>query len=373
MNYAYPHLFGLSIAAAVVAVLAGVVLWRKRRAVRQLSQLPTEGTLLAINRPLQVLKAILLAGAALLLGLVLLGPQWGQTQAPAQPERGRDVLVILDVSRSMLAEDVAPNRLEHARRALKTLANGLASQGGYRIGLIAFADRAVVLCPLTFDYRYFQEELARISLATLRLRGSGTPEAGTQIGAALRRAQEAIDKEQAAFTDVLLLSDGGDMDDDTLAEAELLAKLGVPVHTVGIGDAQQGALIPVKGPGGQRTFLKYRGELVRTKLEEEVLRHVAERTRGRYLAAGTGPLELERTYREVVAQQPVRELMQSGQGRLFIHRFQWFLAPALALLLLEMVLGDGRRQAKGSAWSKGRYFPWVRRQRTASGTPADHI
>jgi Ca-activated chloride channel family protein len=172
-----------------------------------------------------------------------------------------------------------------------------------------------------------------------------------------------IVKDQAAFTEVLLLSDGGDMDDETLAEADRMAKLGVPVHTIGIGDPRQGALIPVQGPSGQRTYLRYQGELVRTKLEDEVLRRVAERTRGRYLAAGTGPLELDRTYGELIANAPVRELAVSGQGRLFVHRFQWFLPVALVLLLLEMVLGDGRRKVKGIDWSKLRYFRFVRRKR----------
>src|SRR5262249_34115368 len=150
---------------------------------------------------------------------------------------------------------------------------------------VAFADRAYTLCPLTFDYRYFQEELARGSLASLRARESGNAESGTQIGAALYRVAQPLDNQAAAYTDVLLVSDGSDMDADTLAPADALAKLGVPVHAVGVGNPAEGALSPVKGRDGLRTYLRFQGEMVRTKLEEDVLRQVARRTHGRYVAA----------------------------------------------------------------------------------------
>src|SRR5262249_50379807 len=150
-------------------------------------------------------------------------------------------------------------------------------------------------------------------------------------------------------------------EEDTLTAADQLAKLGVVVHTVGIGDPTRGALIPVQGLDGTRKFLKFQGELVRTKLEEEVLRHIARRTRGKYIAAGTAPLRLDQTFDDLIAQEPLRELTVGGQGQLLIHRFQWFLAAALVLLLLEMLLSDGRRRTDRLVRSRTDYFRFLRR------------
>src|SRR5262249_21169104 len=135
----------------------------------------------------QALKSGLLAVAAALLAVAAVGPQWGHIEAATLPATGRDVLFVLDVSRSMLAEDVQPSRLARARADLRDLAASLRERGGYRVHLVAFADHASILCPLTFDFSAFDEELRSVSLDSLRLRGDVAGEQGTQIGTALRR------------------------------------------------------------------------------------------------------------------------------------------------------------------------------------------
>src|SRR5262249_13564460 len=148
--------------AALAGVLAVVCLTRKRLAWRRLAASPLASSLLQVSRSIQFLKAALFVAGALLLAVVLLGPQWGKTtQTDLPPTRGPDVIIILDVSRSMLAEDATPNRLERAKADIRDLTARLEKQGGYRVGLIVFADRAVQLCPLTTDYRCFHEELSR--------------------------------------------------------------------------------------------------------------------------------------------------------------------------------------------------------------------
>jgi Ca-activated chloride channel family protein len=376
MHFAYPYLVWLSILALAGAGLAVWALWRKRQAMRRLSALGQTGPLLLVNRKVQVIKTGLLAAAAILLGIVLLGPQWGRTAEPTEPAKGRDVLVILDVSNSMLGEDMVPDRLSRgqgvdvppsrlnaAKDDIRRLAAVLEQEGGYRIGLIGFADRAVVLCPLTFDYRCFEDELTQASLAGIRIRGRSTGDAGTDIACGLRRAEQVIDKQATAYTDVLLFSDGGDLESGALAAADRLAAAGVAVHTVGVGDAQVEAPIPVKQASGLRTFLKDdEGQVVRTRLEEDVLRQIAQRTKGHYFAVGTGLLDLDSVCKELLAAKPTRELKKGGQGFTFIHRFQWFLAPALALLLLEMLWRDGRRRGAMTG-REFHYFPWRRRKR----------
>jgi len=160
---------------------------------------------------------------------------------------------------------------------------------------------------------------------------------------------------------VLLISDGGDMEDDTLAAAEELKALGVPVHAIGLGDPVRGSLIPLTDRGGRRTYLEYQGEPVRTKLEDEVLRGIAQRTGGQYLSVGTGFVELDRWFGALVAGKAVRDIPPSGRSPTFVHRFQLFLLPAVVLLLLEVVLHDTRPLPAVPPGTG--YFSWVRSRR----------
>jgi Ca-activated chloride channel family protein len=365
MHWAYPDWIWLSALAAGIAVLVDVGRVRKRRALQRLAIAPAMPGLMLVSRSAQSIKTGLLAIAAALLAVAAVGPQWGRAEAQTQPATGRDLLFVLDVSRSMLAEDVQPSRLERARADLRELAASLQERGGYRVGLIAFADRASVLCPLTFDYRAFDEELRNVSLENLRLRGDAGGERGTQIGTALRRVMRTIDKDQAGYTDVVLFSDGEDMEPDTLAGADELAKLGVRVHAVGVGDPSQGSLIPVADTHGQRSYLKYQGELVRTRLDENVLREIARRTGGEYVAARTGNVELGPVFTALLMDRPSRELNSGGQSQVWVHRYQWFVLPAVLLLLLELTWGDARIKAPLEI-GKPSYFRWVRRRPRAS-------
>jgi Ca-activated chloride channel homolog len=373
MHYAYPQMVPAALLAA--GALAGllVLAWlRRRRALCRLAEAPTAAPLLLVNRRRQILKAALFLAAAGLLAFAVIGPQWGEVidEPEGAPSPGRDVLIVLDVSRSMLAEDITPSRLARAKADIRDLAASLKRRGGYRIGLVAFADRAALLCPLTTDFRCFDEELSHASLETLRLRGDAGDE-GTAIGLALHRAVLAVNKSAAAYTDVLLLSDGGDMEVDTLAAADELKSLGVPVHALGLGDPDQGALIPVIGRDGRPGFFEYKGEPVRTKLEEAVLRGITERTGGEYVGVRTGFVELDRWYGTLVAGKAVRELQLSGRSPTFVHRFQLFLLPAVLLLLLEALLPDARPAP--AAVSGTGYFTWLRlrRRRTPFTAPTE--
>jgi len=365
MNWAYPEWIWLSVLAAGIAVLVDVGRVRKRRALQRLAIAPAMKGLMLVSRSAQSIKTGLLAIAAALLAVAAVGPQWGRAEAQTQPATGRDLLFVLDVSRSMLAEDVQPSRLERARADLRELAASLQERGGYRVGLIAFADHASILCPLTFDYRAFDEELRNVSLESLRLRGDAVGDRGTQIGTALRRVARTVDKDQAAYTDVVLFSDGEDMEPDTVAAADELTKLGVRIHAVGVGDPNQGSLIPVADTHGQRSYLEYQGELVRTRLDEKVLREISRRTGGEYVAARTGHVDLDPVFGAILADRPSREMSIGGQTQVWVHRYQWFVLPAVLLLLLELTWGDGRIKTP-LAVGKPSYFHWVRRRRRTS-------
>lgn len=361
MHFAYPEQWWWCLLAVAPGLLSVLGLLRRRRRLRRLAEHAAISALLRVRKPVRAAKTLLIAGAAALLAIAALGPQWGQTSEAQESIPGRDLLILLDVSRSMLARDVSPSRLERARADIRDLTASLKKKGGYRVGLIAFADRAALLCPLTSDYRAFEEELARASVHTLRLRNASASRDGTQIGMALERAGQAVHSDSAATTDVLLISDGGDMDQDTQAAAEQLARSGIAVHTLGLGDPNQGALIPIEGKAGTQNYLTYHGEPVRVKLEESVLREVAQQTKGEYLAVGTSYLELDHWYERLVQSKASRDGSGQGPVEVWTPRFAWFLVPALAWLILEMLLGEGN-QTSSDSQRKHDYFSWVGRR-----------
>ena len=196
-------------------------------------------------------RALCLAAAAACLVVALMQPQWGPG-GQELPLRGRDVIVLLDVSASMLAEDVAPNRLAQAKAAARSLALAVQRDGGHRLGLLTFAGRADVQCPLTRDYGLF---LKRLDDATT----DSVPRRGTSIGEAVRQAMHAFGELTPGYTDFVLISDGEDHRSLPLEAAEMLGMLQISLSTVGVGDPNRSVPIPhgrrrqrQRLPGAQR-------------------------------------------------------------------------------------------------------------------------
>lgn len=281
-----------------------------------------------------------LAGLGLaLLALGAAGPRWGRDAGePVAP--GRDLVLVLDVSRSMRAEQ--PSRLERARAGLADLIVSLRERGGPRVGLVLFAARPVVACPLTHDYDHLlglvqQLDPARRPPQTAPAEGDPS---GTRLGAALRAALDLHDPAQAGYQDILLLSDGDDPADDgdwRLPAAECRARQ-VAVFTVGVGDPDADHPIPL-GNGG---FQEYEGRRVLTRLREAPLRDLAALTGGVYLPARTGDLPLGRAFRAVLDGRPAREDLADLLPRPR-PRQVWFLAVSLVLLCASLLPGVGFR------------------------------
>jgi len=342
--FAYPLAFVL---LAVLIGLAGLALWARRRRRLALARVGSP-TLLSLLAPTPT-RSAWRRGFYLTLGLVLLvlgsaGPQWGRDwDAAVAP--GRDLVVVLDCSRSMLAE--TPSRLERARKALLDLAQEFQKRGGQRVALVAFAGRPRLVCPLTPDIDHFREAIARIEPAGLD--PALTPErgatSGTRIGLALALAVQTHDPRFRGARDILLLSDGDDpaRDGEWRQGALEASAHGIPVYTVGLGnpDSDQASIIPTaEGP------LLQDGNPVRTFLDETPLRDIARLTDGRYIPAHTRTLPLGRVYLDAVAGQPQRAADDDNLP-LYRPRYHWFLLPAFGLLVLALSLGDGSK--KGAA------------------------
>ncbi|MCS6975971.1 MAG: VWA domain-containing protein, partial [Gemmatales bacterium] len=288
---------------------------------------------------------------------------WGRQPIPREPIKARDLYVVLDVSRSMLCEDAPPNRLARAKADLEALAEELDRRGGWRIGLIVFADRAAVLCPPTFDIKHFQEVLREADLDTLRLRsGTLASDRGTNLSAALARIRSVLSKanrQGEAFADVLLVSDGGDeVDSATRDAAEALSAAGVRIFCVGLGDPRRASPIPLTDQSGKKQWLTHRGETVLVRLEPETLRELARLTSGAYVAAETLPLPTARVV-DLLTSAPRRELDLIGAGSEPIPRYRWFVFPALLLLVVESWVSKSARTTRGREISSVGRSPWL--------------
>lgn len=278
-------------------------------------------------------QGLLLAATAFLI-VGLARPAWNPKPQIINRE-GRDVVFIVDVSRSMLAEDLAPNRLERAKLAIRDCLEGL---NGDRVGLIAFAGTSVVKCPLTLDYGFFRMMLEDIGPDDIS-RG------GTLIGDALRKAQtEVFDQRDREFRDIILITDGDDQESFPVEAAKQVGEAGIRVIAIGLGDENQGQRIPITDKQGRKTFLKYQGEEVWTKLAAGTLREVAAATPdGKYLNVATGAFDLNAIYQEFISSAKKKALEES-RVTLFDEKYQIFLATGFLLLCAETLLGERKRE-----------------------------
>jgi len=284
-------------------------------------------------------KAAIVVLAFALIAVSLARPAWNPKPQTVE-RRGRDIVFILDVSRSMLAEDLAPNRLERAKIAIKDLVDRLE---GDRVALVAFAGTAVLKCPLTLDYGFFEMMLDGLDPTTVS-RG------GTMIGDAIRKAlDEAYDDQERKYKDIILITDGEDHDSFPVEAAGEAGQRGVRIIAVGLGDEDQGKRIPVTDERGNRSFLTYQGREIWSRLDAEMLRRVVNATPGgRYLNVSTGTIDLGAVYGNLIAGEEKREI-ESLTIKLYEEKFQIFLGFALFLLVIEMFIGERRRMGRSRA------------------------
>ncbi len=335
----------------VPAVLAPAYAWCFWRKARTLRVLASHEMLAKINNTVslrkQVLKAVLLVLGFTSIVVALTEPKWNPQ--PQQIRRkGRDVVILLDTSRSMLAEDIKPSRLERSKIAIGDLLEVLA---GDRIAIITFAGNATVKCPLTQDYAFVRMALADISTES-------TSRGGTQIGDAIRKAtDEVFDKQSREYKDLILITDGEDHDSFPVQAAQKAAKDGVRIIAIGLGDDATGSRIPITGPDGkgsptqnsalggpQTTFLKYKGQEVWSKLDSDMLREVAYATEGgKYLSVAPGTtMDLGRIYQDLIASAEGREL-ESMTMMKYDEKFQIFIGLAIVLLMSEVLVSERKR------------------------------
>jgi Ca-activated chloride channel family protein len=280
------------------------------------------------------LKAVFVMAAFVLMVAALSRPQWGSSINPMK-RHGLDIMVVVDVSKSMLTQDVKPSRLERTKLAIKDLVMKL--NGSDHIGLIAFAGDAMVMCPLTYDYSGFLLSLNDLSVDSI-------PRGGTDISQAIDESIKAYEGMAGSDKAVVLVTDGEDQEGDALQAARQAREKGVRIYTVGVG-TREGDLIQVTNADGTTGFLKDPdGNVVKSRLNENLLAQIAYITGGAYIRSGASDFGLDYLYDRQLSKLKKHDA-DAKMARLYDERFQWPLTLAFLLLLAEAVFLNRKRNA----------------------------
>ena len=317
------------------AAVGGLLWWSERRKTRRLQRFAAEkllgGLADSYSRNKSITRNVLVLLTVLLFFFALARPQWGTRQRQAVPS-GIDVLLALDVSRSMLARDVRPNRIERVKLGISNL---LDKVKGDRLGLIAFAGTSFLQCPLTLDHSAFRRTLGEMEVGVVKRQG-------TDLAQPITEAVRSFSEDDSDRF-LILISDGEDLEREGLRKAKEVAKEGVRIYTIGIG-SKEGASIPTDPIDKRaRNFLKDpEGNLVVTKMDESSLQHIAKATGGKYFPLGPTGEGLAKVFEELQAIGHRKRHALLTQA-LPIERYQPFLVLALTLLAVEFLVGNRRR------------------------------
>jgi Ca-activated chloride channel family protein len=326
----------------LLPVIAGYFIWawqRKQKALGRFAGPAIINKLTPVSgHQRQVIKWIILLVFYAFAVFSLSRPRFG-VKTEMVERRGIDVMIALDISQSMLAQDIVPNRLDRAKHEISKFIDMLR---GDRVGLVVFAGESFVQCPLTLDYSAAKMFLNSVDCDWIQVQG-------TELGQAITQSAAAFRDEKRKKKVMILLSDGEDHEGDPVSAAKTAAKEGVRIYTVGIG-SESGVPIPVSKGSGNIVYKKDRaGNLVMTRLNSVILERIALESGGSYFHAGTD-LDLSRIYSEIASM----EKQDFGMNKMTVYeeRYQIFLLLALILLIMEFFIPE---QAKKHQQWRGRF------------------
>lgn len=330
MSFANQHYVAMIYASA--AVLAVFYLWAALRRRILVERFADKSLMHSIapgaSAAMRIVKSALISASVILALIALARPQWGFIWEETKMT-GIDMLIAIDVSKSMLATDVKPNRLERSKFAVKDLVKKLS---GDRIGLIAFSGTSFLQCPLTIDYNGFLLALDDLGIGTI-------PRGGTSITSAINEATEAFKGPEKKYKILVIITDGDDLEGNALAAAKAASDAGIKIYCVGVG-SQDGDIIPIVDDKGDRAFVTDRaGQVVKTALNEDLLKKIAISTGGNYVHATQAEFGLVLLYDKSISKLEKRDV-EAKMRKHYQERFQYFLAVAIILLLLEPLLPE---------------------------------
>ena len=339
-RFAHPHfLYALLLLPVCIYLFYNVLQWRKKSLQRM-------GTYSVVKRLIADasgykfgIRFVLTMFAFILLILALSGPQLG-THLSEVKRKGADVIIALDVSNSMKAEDLSPNRLERAKESIARLIDRLE---GDRIGIVVFAGQAFVQLPITTDYA-----AAKMFLGTIDTDIS--PTQGTAIGAAIRLSVESFGNDLGRNKALIIITDGENHEDDAVKATQEAVEKGIMVSTIGMG-SPNGSPIPIVRNGIKLGFKKDgNGNTVITKLNEQALQEIATTGNGIYVHATNYETGLNLIIDQVNKLE--KRSFETKQYRDYDDKFMWLLTPCVFLLLVELLMNE----RKSIWWSKLNLF-----------------
>ncbi len=313
-------------AVPVLVALFFVVLFYKKKALKKIGDNKLIEYLMpdmSKGRPIVKFFFVLFALVAVILAIAR--PQFGSRLKEVKRE-GVEIIIALDVSNSMLAEDIQPNRLERAKMAISKLVEKLQDD---RIGLIVFAGDAYMQIPITVDYSAIKLFMPSINTRIV-------PKQGTAIGTAIEMGMRSFDPESDRDKALIIITDGENHEDNAIEMARQAAEKGIIIHTIGMG-TPQGAPVPEINKYGRKVFRKDKqGQIVVSKLDEVTLQKVAMEGGGKYIRASNANLGLNTIFREV-SKMEKKEIKKKVYAD-YDDQFQYLAALALFFLLLEFML-----------------------------------
>jgi Ca-activated chloride channel family protein len=330
-RFAHPDFLYLLLLLPVLILLFIVNEFRKKNALKRLGDTNlVKGLIPEMSRIRPVIKFILQL-VAVLSGIIMLArPQFGSKIEDVK-KQGVEVIIALDVSNSMLAEDIQPDRLTRAKQAISRLVDDLDND---KIGLIVFAGDAYIQIPITTDYISAKMFLSAINPNTV-------PKQGTAIGAAINLGVKSFSPGDGKSKAMIIITDGENHEDDPLKEAEDASKAGIVIHTIGIGSTN-GVPIPMVVNGKKEYLKDANGNIVVTKLDEDILKKIALSTNGNYVRANNSNIGLDEIYAQIKKMK--KQDLESTMYTEYNDQFQIFTAIALFFLVLDFLIMERRNR-----------------------------
>jgi Ca-activated chloride channel family protein len=330
-RFANPDFLYLLLLLPVMVLLYLINEIRKRRTRKRLGDARLVSSLMPeLSDSRSVVKFILLLFAVLTGVIMLSRPQFGSKIEDVK-KQGVEVIIALDVSNSMLSEDIQPDRLTRAKQAISRMVDNLDND---KIGLIVFAGDAYTQIPVTTDYVSAKMFLSTISPEMV-------PKQGTAIGAAITLGIRSFSPREGKSKAMIIITDGENHEDDPVAAAEEASKAGIVIHTIGIGTTE-GVPVPVNINGRKEYLKDAQGNTVISKLDEDILKKIAMSANGNYVRASNTNIGLDQIFSDIKKMK--KEDLESTQYTEYNDQFQIFAALALFLLIVEFIVMDRKNR-----------------------------
>jgi Ca-activated chloride channel family protein len=330
-RFANPDFLYLLLLLPVLILLYILNIIRKRKALKRVGEASLVNRLIPEMSKIRPAFKFVLQLIAVATGIILLArPQFGSKIEDVK-KQGVEVIIALDVSNSMLAEDIQPDRLTRAKQAISRLVDNLDND---KIGLIVFAGDAYIQIPLTTDYISAKMFLSAITPDIV-------PKQGTAIGSAISLGMRSFSPGEGKSKAIIIITDGENHEDDPVKEAGEAAKAGIIIHTLGIGSTE-GVPIPIMR-NGKKDFLKdEKGNTVISRLDEDILKKIALATNGNYVRASNSNIGLDEIFSDIKKMK--KQDLQSTQYTEYNDQFQIFAALTLFILLVDFIIMDRKNR-----------------------------